>query len=77
MNNLNYIRYNRFLSAWLGLCLLVSVPSHPVEANGLPVTLQHSPSAMIVPNANTGIEVLAEELTFDFRPLLLLTHCLW
>ena len=64
---MNYIRYNRFLSAWLGLCLLVSVPSHPVEANGLPVTLQHSPSAMIVPNANTGIEVLAEELTFDFR----------
>lgn len=34
----------------------------------MPVTLQFAPSLMIVPNAETKIEVESEELLFDFRP---------
>lgn len=47
--------------------LLIFSPSQTIYANGMPVTLQSSPSAMFVPTANSQTEVVSEELTFDFR----------
>jgi hypothetical protein len=38
------------------------------SANGLPTHWNEGPSPMIVADSDSGIEVLSEELTYDFRP---------
>ncbi|WP_040393060.1 hypothetical protein [Effusibacillus pohliae] len=59
------LQYSRIAAA---VCLYLLCLVDLAGANGLPVSLESSPSAMLVPDANSKIEVVAEELTFDFRP---------